>query len=111
MLSNSQRIQVFGELIQRVDTTENVVALTFDDGPTPGDTEAVLQILADRDETATFFLNGSAMHEHPLQAQAIVATGYMDGRSTTQAATVLIIDSLTNAGYIVVTVDELTRTE
>lgn len=78
-LSNSRTTQVFGELIQRVETTEKVVALTFDDGPTPGDTEAVLQILDAENVTATFFLTGRSMHKHPAQTQEIVAAGHQVG--------------------------------
>ncbi|MEO7588103.1 MAG: polysaccharide deacetylase family protein [Arachnia sp.] len=78
-LSNSRRIQVFGELIQRVETSDKVVALTFDDGPTPGDTEAVLQTLAERKVMATFFLCGAAIHDHPTQAKEIVAAGHQVG--------------------------------
>ncbi|RMB59051.1 polysaccharide deacetylase [Tessaracoccus antarcticus] len=78
-LSNSRRIQVVGELIQRVATTDKVVALTFDDGPTPGDTEAVLQTLAERKVMATFFLCGASMHDHPAQTKEIVAAGHQVG--------------------------------
>jgi len=80
--SNSRQFQAFGELIQRVDTTDKVVALTFDDGPTPGDTENILQILADRDVTATFFLMGSAIDENLTQAEEIVDAGHQVGNHT-----------------------------
>ncbi len=80
--SNSRQFQAFGELIKRVNTTEKVVALTFDDGPTPGDTENVLQILADEDVTATFFLCGFAIDEHPAQAREIVDAGHQVGNHT-----------------------------
>ncbi len=78
-LSNSRRTQLFGELIQRVETTDKVVALTFDDGPTPDDTEAVLKILNDKNVTGTFFLTGRSMYRHPVQTKLIVDAGHQVG--------------------------------
>jgi peptidoglycan-N-acetylglucosamine deacetylase len=71
-LSRSWTFQVFGELHARVDTPERVVALTFDDGPKPGQTEAVLDILARHGAKATFFLVGQNLERHPeLAARAL----------------------------------------
>lgn len=78
-LSNSRRVQVFGELIQRVETADKAVALTFDDGPTPGDTEATLKILAKHDVAATFFLCGVSIQKYPEQAKEIVDAGHQVG--------------------------------
>ena len=41
--------------------TSHQVALTFDNGPTPGVTEQVLDVLADRSLTASFFVIGTAL--------------------------------------------------
>ncbi|AET68348.1 putative xylanase/chitin deacetylase [Desulfosporosinus orientis DSM 765] len=41
-------------------TQENIVALTFDDGPDPIDTPEVLNILKEKDVHATFFILGDA---------------------------------------------------
>ena len=54
-LSKSRTVQLAGELINRVDTTERVVALTFDDGPTEW-TPEILNILATQGIPATFYL-------------------------------------------------------
>jgi peptidoglycan/xylan/chitin deacetylase (PgdA/CDA1 family) len=40
----------------RVETPEKVVALTFDDGPCPANTPAVLELLARHQVKATFFI-------------------------------------------------------
>ena len=45
-------------LIYRASTTEPVVALSFDDGPSEKYTASVLDILDQKDVTATFFLIG-----------------------------------------------------
>ena len=39
--------------------------LTFDDGPNPGHTEAVLDLLAQHDARATFFVLGEQAERHP----------------------------------------------
>jgi peptidoglycan/xylan/chitin deacetylase (PgdA/CDA1 family) len=44
---------------------EGVVALTFDDGPEPGHTEALLAVLASRQVPATFFLIAEKAKAHP----------------------------------------------
>ena len=52
------------------------VALTFDDGPDPEGTPAVLAALADLGWTATFFLLGSQTRRHPDVARAVAAAGH-----------------------------------
>ncbi len=52
------------------------VALTFDDGPTPETTPALLDLLAARRATATFFLSGVRAAAHPELVAAIVAAGH-----------------------------------
>ncbi len=44
--------------VTRARGTGDVAALTFDDGPNPGETEALLDYLAERDLTATFCVIG-----------------------------------------------------
>ena len=44
---------------------EGVVALTFDDGPEPGHTEAILAVLAKHHVPATFFLIAEKAKAHP----------------------------------------------
>jgi peptidoglycan-N-acetylglucosamine deacetylase len=52
------------------------VALTFDDGPHPEGTPAVLEALAKLDATATFFLCGEQVERNPGLAAEIVAAGH-----------------------------------
>lgn len=44
---------------------QDVVALTFDDGPEPGHTEAILEVLARHRVPATFFLIAEKAQAHP----------------------------------------------
>jgi peptidoglycan-N-acetylglucosamine deacetylase len=52
------------------------VALTFDDGPHPEGTPAVLEALARESATATFFLAGEQVERHPELAGEIAAGGH-----------------------------------
>lgn len=52
------------------------VALTFDDGPHPEGTAAVLDTLERHGERATFFLVGEQVRRSPAVARAIVAAGH-----------------------------------
>ncbi len=54
-------------------------ALTFDDGPHPQGTPAVLEILAGAGVRATFFLVGEQIRRSPGLAQEIVAAGHRVG--------------------------------
>ena len=52
------------------------VALTFDDGPDPDGTPAVLEILAANQIKATFFLIGEQVQRHPDTTKLITAGGH-----------------------------------
>ncbi len=75
-LARQPDYQLFGTLVPRVDTAEKLVALTFDDGPTPFGTDRVLALLDEHAVPATFFLNGRAMAQHPGLAHRIVESGH-----------------------------------
>lgn len=77
--SNARTLQLFGEIVPRVETAAPVVALTFDDGPLPGATERVLQMLEAHQARATFFLSGEAIEEHLSEAERIVGAGHEVG--------------------------------
>jgi peptidoglycan-N-acetylglucosamine deacetylase len=52
------------------------VAITFDDGPHPQGTPAVLEILREAGACATFFLAGEQVVQRPALAAEIVAAGH-----------------------------------
>jgi peptidoglycan/xylan/chitin deacetylase (PgdA/CDA1 family) len=52
------------------------VALTFDDGPDPSSTPHFLQVLADHDVRATFFMLGSMVQRHKALAADVAAAGH-----------------------------------
>jgi len=61
---------------QTLDLAEGEVVLTFDDGPHPGTTNAVLAALSRECVRATFFLIGRAAAARPDLARRIVAEGH-----------------------------------
>lgn len=56
-----------------------IVALTFDDGPTPGYTEKVLDILKEKGVKATFFVTGKNAKASPDIIRRIAAEGHVVG--------------------------------
>lgn len=78
-LSSSVQFQLFGELVHKVDTEQKLVALTFDDGPTPHYTTDILQLLELYQVKATFFVTGSETQRYMTQAKQIVAAGHQLG--------------------------------
>jgi peptidoglycan/xylan/chitin deacetylase (PgdA/CDA1 family) len=62
--------------LTRVKTAEPLVALTFDDGPHPLYTPALLDVLARYGARATFFVIGEQVAAHPELARRIVAEGH-----------------------------------
>ena len=78
-ISRSRTFQLFGELIPRVNTTQKVVALTFDDGPTPEATDQILAILNEAQIKATFFVIGAELEQNLEQAKKIVSAGHQLG--------------------------------
>ncbi len=75
-VSRSRSFQFFGGLTDRVETSEKVVALTFDDGPDPAGTQPVLDMLARNDVHATFYLIGRDLAAHPELGRAIADAGH-----------------------------------
>lgn len=81
-LSQTRNYQLFGTLVARVETTQPLIALTFDGGPQPGQTEALLGILSGRGVRATFFVTGRAVVAHPHLAATLVAAGHELGNQS-----------------------------
>ena len=60
-LVSSKAFQLSGEIVPQVETSEKVVALTFDDGPAPDYTEEMMKTLDEEDVKATFFLTEKSL--------------------------------------------------
>lgn len=68
--------QLFGDSYHNVETSEKVVALTFDDGPDPSYTRQVIEVLDRNRVKATFFMVGTAIEKHQETAKVVYAKGH-----------------------------------
>ena len=81
-VSKARCLQLVGEVTCRIDTDTKLIALTFDDGPTPEGVDAVLAELGPRGISATFFLIGNRMEKFPGQAERLIEAGHELGNHT-----------------------------
>ncbi|MGE7662259.1 polysaccharide deacetylase family protein [Peribacillus sp. NPDC097197] len=58
-----------------IDPSQKVIALTFDDGPHPDNTMAILKSLNKHQAHATFFVLGSRVEHYPEVLQEMIAQG------------------------------------
>jgi len=75
-LSKTTKFQVFGELVNHVDTKEKVVALTYDDGPNPPYTNQLIGILERNQIKATFFVVGNIIEKHRATVRLVLSKGH-----------------------------------
>lgn len=64
------------------DGAGKLIALTFDDGPWPGSTAAVLDALKAEDVKATFFMIGRQVYRYPDVVKRVKAEGHTIGNHT-----------------------------
>lgn len=86
----------FLDLYNQAHTTQNIVALTFDDGPSP-ETHGVLDLLKKYQIKATFFVIGKRVEEYPEIVKRMVDEGHVLGNHTfshSRAAGFLTLKSL-----------------
>ena len=58
------------------------IYLTFDDGPWPETTDAILDVLQEYEVKATFFMNGINIKNHPNIARRVIKEGHEIGNHT-----------------------------
>ncbi len=80
-IMNSRTFQFFGGIVNRIDTKEKVVALTFDDGPTK-EVDNILAILNSEKVKATFFLIGSEIKANQEETKKLISAGEEIGNHT-----------------------------
>ena len=74
--------KIFSGASWKINTTEKVLYLTFDDGPTPKVTHWVLEELEKRQAKATFFCLGKNVEAHPQLFNEIQSQGHSVGNHT-----------------------------
>src|SRR5258708_13314047 len=75
----SPSLEMFAEVVWRGPEGARGVALTFDDGPHPASTRAVLETLERAGAKATFFVIGEKAVRHPELVREIAARGHLVG--------------------------------
>ena len=70
---------LMGDMVWNIETDQNEIYLTFDDGPTPGVTDWVLDLLKQYNAQATFFCVGKNVVAHPELYWRILEEGHAVG--------------------------------
>ncbi|WP_233181829.1 polysaccharide deacetylase family protein [Paenibacillus sonchi] len=65
-----------GEMIWEVPTAQKVIALTFDDGPDPSETDQILDVLQQYNAKCTFFAIGKRIAAYPEVARRVITEGH-----------------------------------
>jgi len=99
------QLRLFGPFVCRGDGSRRCVALTFDDGPDPRSTPALLDLLRDERVPATFFCIGRNVTAHPEMAARIVREGHLLANHTYSHS------NATNFFGFEKLVEEMTRTQ
>jgi peptidoglycan/xylan/chitin deacetylase (PgdA/CDA1 family) len=81
-LARSRTFQLFNRPVAHVATSDSIVALTFDDGPTDARVDSILAFLQSRDVHATFFLIGDAIATAPDAARKLSLASHELGNHT-----------------------------
>ena len=74
--------KVFSKFVWDVPASKNTIFLTFDDGPTPGVTDLVLEELDKYQAKATFFCIGEKVAQHDALFEQIKAKGHTAANHT-----------------------------
>jgi peptidoglycan-N-acetylglucosamine deacetylase len=77
----SPTAQIFGPVLRRIDSP-STLALTFDDGPNPAITPALLDLFDRYRARATFFMIGRHVRACPALAAEVAARGHAIGNHT-----------------------------
>ncbi|HRG07788.1 MAG TPA: polysaccharide deacetylase family protein, partial [Cyclobacteriaceae bacterium] len=76
------------------DRASNKIALTFDDGPLPNQTERILNVLAQYQIKASFFCIGQRVAQHPHVLKQVHEQGHLIGNHTFHHSPVMGFSSL-----------------
>jgi peptidoglycan-N-acetylglucosamine deacetylase len=73
---------LYSTLTWRMPASDNILYLTFDDGPVPGPTDFVLETLRKYEAKATFFCIGENIRKHSVIFEDIFHNGHAIGNHT-----------------------------
>lgn len=101
--------QIFGKTIVSGPSDRRIVALTFDDGPNPPYTNAILDVLEREHVHATFFLVGRAVAAYPGVVRREVRDGDAVGNHTWSHGHMILWDAAQVRASLVKTDDAIYR--
>ena len=78
-IAKTSRFQIIGEYFTHFKVKEKAIALTYDDGPNPPYTEELLDVLAEFNAKATFFVIGKNVKQYPETIRLIREQGHEIG--------------------------------
>src|SRR5579862_7105695 len=84
--------QLFGKTLVSGPKNERVVALTYDDGPNPPYTDAILDVLREEHVHATFFVVGRAVQAYPSVVRREAQDGNAIGNHTWNHGDLVLYD-------------------
>lgn len=86
-----------GSPIRSVRTSKKIVAFTFDDGPWPTNTKAIMSSFEKYNWRATFFMIGNNVKKYPAIARDVVSRGHTVGNHsmTHQYSSSVIVSEMT----------------
>jgi peptidoglycan-N-acetylglucosamine deacetylase len=108
-ISESPSNQLFGKTLVSGPADERVVALTFDDGPNPPYTTAILDVLEREHVHATFFVVGRAVAAYPSVVRREVRDGDAIGNHTWSHSHMILMDAAQVRGSLAKTDDAIYR--
>ena len=73
---------LFADFLWKIDTSEKVIYLTFDDGPHPVITPWIIDLMKHYGAKGTFFLIGDNVSKHPELFQMYKSNGHQVGNHT-----------------------------
>lgn len=74
--------RIHPDALWQVKTNDKVVYLTFDDGPIPGVTDKIIELLKQFNAKATFFCIGENVVLHPSLYRSLIQNGHAVGNHT-----------------------------
>ena len=92
-VSENPSNQLFGKTLVSGPEDQRIVALTFDDGPNPPYTSAILDVLEREHVHATFFVVGRAVAAYPSVVRREVRDGDAIGNHTWSHAHMILMDA------------------
>lgn len=108
-VTESPKNQLWGPTVTSEPLKQEVVALTFDDGPNPPYTDRIVDYLHAQHVPATFFVVGQAVRAHPAIVRRELANGNAIGNHTWDHAHLVLLSRTHIERELTSTEDEIQK--